>query len=127
MSCVCKRMALSATPTVAEGVTVALAIANPTTPPEFAQCIAFRITPAPLDPTTGQEVVTLEIGGVTGQIVGNCGETIPAQMIVDALCHNPCHVFTVQFGIQGTTNVFYARRGFARRRTFSVAPAAAGA
>ena len=123
MSNMCKRMALTATPTVTEGATIALAITNPTTPPEFAQCIAFRISPAPLNPTTGQEVVTLTIGGITGQIVGNCGETIPAQMIVDALCHNPCNVFVVQFGIQGTTNVFYARRGFARRKTYSVVPA----
>jgi len=123
----CRRLVATATPTVTEGATVALDITNPTTAPEFSQCIAFRIAPAPLDPTTGQEVCTLTIGGVTGQIVGNCGETIPAQMIADALCHNPCNVFVVQFGVQGTTSVFYARRGFARRKTYSVAPAAAGA
>jgi len=120
----CKRPILTATPTVVEGATVALAITIPTTPPEFGQCIAFRIMPE-LDPVTGQEVVNITIGGITAQLIGNCGETIPSQMIADALCHNPCNVFTVQLGVQGTKQVFFARRGFVRRRCFTVAPAGA--
>ena len=122
MSNRCNRNILNAVPTVVEGATVTLAVTTtPAITPEFGQCLSFRVSPA-LDPVTGQEVTTLTIGTTTGQIVDNCGETLPAQMIADAMCCDKCNVFTVQFGVQGTKTVFFARRGFARRKTRTVAP-----
>jgi len=113
----CQPLIPTATATVVEGATVTITAQVPTVAPNFSQCLAFAM-PTPASPTTGQEVVSLVWGGTTAQIVDNCGRTIPAQM----LSCDSCHKYLVQFGLAGTTPVFYARRGFKCRRTTTVAP-----
>lgn len=118
----CPTLIPTAVATVTEGATIAVAVSQPTTAPVYGNCYKFTI-PAGLTANTGQELTNISIGGVTGTLLDNprCKRTVPSQMLG---CPNCCRVYTVQFAVDGTTNIFYAIRGFAPRRTTTVAPAA---
>ena len=113
----CPPLVPTATAVVATGATVTITAQVPTVAPTFGQCLPFELPLADNGVTTGQEVVSLVWGGTTAVIVDNCGKQIPSQMLS---CRN-CHQYVVQFGLAGTTPVFFARRGFKPRRTTTVA------
>ena len=115
----CPPLIPTATAVVATGVSVTITAQVPTVAPTFSQCLPFSLPVADNGVTTGQEAVTLIWGGTTAPIVDNCGKAIPAQMLS---CNN-CHRYLVQYGLAGTTPVFFARRGFKCRKTTTVAPA----
>jgi len=115
----CPPLIPTATAVVVTGVSVTITAQVPTVAPTFSEILRFQLPLADNGVTTGKEAVSLVWGGTTANIVDNCGRIVTSQMLSCCGCHN----YTVQFGLAGTTPVFYARRGFKCRKTTAVAPA----
>jgi len=115
----CKKPISRATATITAGASVVVTFPTAVTTPEFGQCYSF-VVEGDLSAMVGTEEVAINIAGTDIPIVDNCGLFITAQMLRRALAdgcavRNP--VYRVQFGAATQGGVFYARRGFAKRRT----------
>jgi len=115
----CKPLVARATATITAGTSVVIDFPTTIQTPDFGKCVPFIIE-TDLVALVGTEEVAISIEGVSIPVVGNHGLFITSQMLRrqrtnGCVCKSP--VYIVQYGATAQGAVFFARRGFAKRKT----------
>jgi hypothetical protein len=110
-------------PTVAvvSGTSVTFTFPTSITTPEIGQ--TFKMAdPDNFPPITGTEQVLITVGGTTYTAVTNNGIMVTSQMLKKPYFVDDSFVtgaYLIQFGVQGSANVFFVRRGLRPRRSWA--------